>query len=260
MFYVLLSHTFRSSISSCVCDRVKLTETDWNWLFFLETDWNQQEASITWCDLFRPKFAQKCPTFITSHDVLEPFKQVRHIISGQICGSKLQRVFTSGDGCWLPMNLIESDWNIDWNWRKHWSTWIESPWKSGDSHWNCLKWASEISHGRWGQTTPNMLEWTSNFGGQSLHQWCFQLWKLKCLNRQKRGLVYTKRLVFKGKRGKPYTPKSLPRAQCVCVCVGNLFAQHWWKDFGLLKLTRSFSGMRPPPACRFGRGPRINLE
>ena len=24
-------------------------------------------------------------------------------ISGQICGSKLQRVFTLGDGCWLPI-------------------------------------------------------------------------------------------------------------------------------------------------------------
>ena len=24
------------------------------------------------------------------------------IISGQICGSKLQKVFTLGDGCWLP--------------------------------------------------------------------------------------------------------------------------------------------------------------
>ena len=46
---------------------------------------------------------------ITSHDdVLEPLKQVLSasldvIISGQIRGSKLQRVFTSGDGCWLPI-------------------------------------------------------------------------------------------------------------------------------------------------------------
>ena len=47
------------------------------------------------------------PKNITSHDVLEPLKQVLSasrdvIISGQICGSKLQRVFTLGDGCWLP--------------------------------------------------------------------------------------------------------------------------------------------------------------
>ena len=43
---------------------------------------------------------------------------------------------------------------------------------------------------------------------------CFQLWKLKCLNRQKRGLVYTKKLVFKRKKKEnTFTPKSL---QGVC--------------------------------------------
>ena len=47
------------------------------------------------------------PKIITSHAVLEPLKQVLSaardvIISGQICGSKLQRVFTLGDGYWLP--------------------------------------------------------------------------------------------------------------------------------------------------------------
>ena len=47
------------------------------------------------------------PNFITSHDVLEPLEQALLasrdvIISGQICGSKLQSVFTLGDGCWLP--------------------------------------------------------------------------------------------------------------------------------------------------------------
>ena len=47
------------------------------------------------------------PQMITSHDALEPVKQVLSasrgvIIFGQICGSKLQRVFTLGDGCWLP--------------------------------------------------------------------------------------------------------------------------------------------------------------
>ena len=45
---------------------------------------------------------------ITSHDVLEPLKQVLSasrdvIVSGQICGSKLQKVFTLGDRCWLTM-------------------------------------------------------------------------------------------------------------------------------------------------------------
>ena len=41
------------------------------------------------------------------HDVLEPFKQALLasrdvIISSQISSSKLQRVVTLGDGCWLP--------------------------------------------------------------------------------------------------------------------------------------------------------------
>ena len=47
------------------------------------------------------------PKIISLHDVLEPLKQALLasrdvIISGQICGSKLQRVFTLRDGCWLP--------------------------------------------------------------------------------------------------------------------------------------------------------------
>ena len=51
------------------------------------------------------------PKVITSHDVLEPLKQVLSasrdvIISGQIWGSKLQRVFTLGDGCWLPIGEL----------------------------------------------------------------------------------------------------------------------------------------------------------
>ena len=54
--------------------------------------------------------APKMPRNISAHDVLEPLKQVlsasRDVtISGQICGSKLQRVFTLGDGCWLPITL-----------------------------------------------------------------------------------------------------------------------------------------------------------
>ena len=48
---------------------------------------------------------------MTSHDALERLKQALLesrdvIISGQICSSKLQRVFTLGDGCWLPIFLI----------------------------------------------------------------------------------------------------------------------------------------------------------
>ena len=77
----------------------------------------RQEASITWCDLFRPKFGQKMPKMITSHDVFEPLKQALSAscdvnISGQVCGLKLQKVFTLGDGCWLPTSVI-----ISTNWR-----------------------------------------------------------------------------------------------------------------------------------------------
>ena len=54
------------------------------------------------------KFGQKMPKIISVHDVLEPLKQALLasrdvIISSQICGSNLQKVFTLGDGCWLPM-------------------------------------------------------------------------------------------------------------------------------------------------------------
>ena len=73
-------------------------------------DFIRQEASITWCDLFWPKFGQKMPKIISLHDVLEPLKQALLasrdvIISSQICGSNLQKVFTLGDGCWLPIHV-----------------------------------------------------------------------------------------------------------------------------------------------------------
>ena len=50
---------------------------------------------------------QEMPKFFTSHDVVEPLKQVLWasrdvMISGRIWGSKSQRVFALGDGCWLP--------------------------------------------------------------------------------------------------------------------------------------------------------------
>ena len=48
---------------------------------------------------------------ITSRHVLEPLQVLSAsrdaIISGQICGSKLQRVFTLGDGCWLLAKVNE---------------------------------------------------------------------------------------------------------------------------------------------------------
>ena len=50
------------------------------------------------------------PKIISLHDVLEPSKQALLasrdvIISSQICGSNLQKVFTLGDGCWLPIDI-----------------------------------------------------------------------------------------------------------------------------------------------------------
>ena len=79
---------------------------------------NRQKASIMWCDLFRPKVGPKKPKIITSHDVLEPSKKVLSasrdvMISGQIRGSKLQRVFTLGDGCWLPRkSCVAGEWRF----------------------------------------------------------------------------------------------------------------------------------------------------
>ena len=58
---------------------------------------------------FLAKIWQKKPKIISLHDVLEPLKQALLasrdvIISSQICGSNLQKVFTLGDGCWLPFS------------------------------------------------------------------------------------------------------------------------------------------------------------
>ena len=68
---------------------------------------------------------------------------------------------------------------------------------------------------------------------KSVHQSCFQHWNLKCVNRQKRGLVYTKKLVFKGKKRKMHIHQSAFK-----VFVGDPFAQHWCIDFGLLSFAR----------------------
>ena len=64
---------------------------------------------------------------------------------------------------------------------------------------------------------------------KSIHQRCFRLWELKCLNSQKRGLVYTKKLVFDGKRRKIHIHQ-----RAFKVFVGDPFAQYWCIDFGLL--------------------------
>ena len=54
------------------------------------------------------------PKVISLHDVLEPLKQAllaaRDVItSSQICGSKLQKKITLGDGCWLPIETKSND-------------------------------------------------------------------------------------------------------------------------------------------------------
>ena len=51
------------------------------------------------------------PKIISLHDVLEPLKQAllasRDVKnSSQICSSNLQKVFTLGDGCWLPITAL----------------------------------------------------------------------------------------------------------------------------------------------------------
>ena len=67
----------------------------------------QQDASITWCDLFRPNFGQITPEFFSVHDVWEPWKQAflasrDVIISSQFAARIRRGFFTLGDGCWLP--------------------------------------------------------------------------------------------------------------------------------------------------------------
>ena len=57
--------------------------------------------------------AKKFPKIIYLHDVLEPLKQALLasrdvIISSQICGSNLQKVFTLGDRCWLPIGVAQT--------------------------------------------------------------------------------------------------------------------------------------------------------
>ena len=64
---------------------------------------------------FGQNLAKKMPKSISLHDVLEPLKQALLasrdvIISSQICGLNLQKVFTLGDGCWLP---IAGGWGLE---------------------------------------------------------------------------------------------------------------------------------------------------
>ena len=94
--------------------------------------------------------------------------------------------------------------------------------KEGES---CSKVAARAVSGHCGDQCYYPFQ---NSGGEkSIHQRCFQLWKLKCLNRQRRGLVYTKKLVFKGNEGKKHIHQEF---------VGDLFTGYRCIDFGLLKV------------------------
>ena len=64
------------------------------------------------------------PKIISLHDVLEPLKQAllasRDVTdvknSSQICGSNLQKVFTLGDGCWLPIGILFDSFGASTSW------------------------------------------------------------------------------------------------------------------------------------------------
>ena len=61
--------------------------------------------------IFSGQNLAKNPQSISLHDFLGPLKEALSAsldvrISGQIYGSKLQRVFTLGDGCWLPISPL----------------------------------------------------------------------------------------------------------------------------------------------------------
>ena len=103
---------------------------DWEDRWLGWPDRVQQDASITWCDLFRPNFGKKMPEFISVPDVWEPWKQALLasrdvIISSQFAARIRRGFFTLGDGCWLPKSsisenfympfLLPNDHGIIWN-------------------------------------------------------------------------------------------------------------------------------------------------
>ena len=67
---------------------------------WLSTVWFQQDASVTWRDLFRPKSAQKQPEIAASHDVLQPWKGAllapRSVIFLAKYAARAQRAFHIG--------------------------------------------------------------------------------------------------------------------------------------------------------------------
>ena len=75
-FYTLSQPLSGSSLSSAPRFAGSASEERKNSRQYYPGAFVRQEASITRCDLFRPKFGQKMPQMITSHHLLEPLKQV----------------------------------------------------------------------------------------------------------------------------------------------------------------------------------------
>ena len=66
-------------------------------------------------------------------------------------------------------------------------------------------------------------------GEKSIHHRCFQLWKLECLNRQIKRLVYIPKSLFsREKEGNTHIHQ-----RAFKVFSGDPFAQYWCTDFGL---------------------------
>ena len=112
--------------------------------------------------IFPAKSWQTKTKLITSHDVLEPLKQAlasrAMIISGQICGSKLQRVFTLGDRCWLPIQISRSDFGStdSYSWAAGFFSRILTP--DCSSHFCGKKCAEKKSPGKSPANPPKFIQ------------------------------------------------------------------------------------------------------
>ena len=119
-----------------------------NWVsyFCKSRQFTQQETSITWCDLSRPRNTQRKARCDRITWRLEPLREALLasgdvIISSQIWGSELQRVFTLDDGCRLPIDLwhaldgtgvyglLTYLFRVCWECKKLWRTNVEALWE-----------------------------------------------------------------------------------------------------------------------------------
>ena len=101
-------HFSKSFSPPKICSTKKLFFTARLCIWRCRDHWNQQDASITWCDPFRPNFGKKTSEIISVRDAWEPWKQAllasRDVmISSQFAARIRRGFFTLGDGCWLPM-------------------------------------------------------------------------------------------------------------------------------------------------------------